>query len=92
MRRISKRRQAEQRIYLAEREKFLKENPFCKIKSPVCTVDSSVVHHARGRIGKRYLNKKEWFASCFSCNDYLEKEKKWGIENGFRLDRTVYEQ
>lgn len=86
---VSKRRSKEMRIYKLKRTKVLEENPICQIRSEVCAYHSTCIHHARGRIGANYLNEKEWFASCFRCNQYLETSegKEWGYRNGFRLDR-----
>lgn len=84
---ISQRRRDEKAIYLRERVVYLIENPWCVIKSPVCTKRATVINHKRGRDGPRYLNKAEWEASCFLCNDYCEKEKEWAWKHGHRLDR-----
>jgi len=92
MRYRSKRKQREWRIYVKLVAAFLFENPWCQIKSPLCTGRADCVHHAKGR-GALLCIVQYWFASCHLCNGYLEtyEGKVWGKEKGFRLDRLAHE-
>lgn len=92
LRKVSKRRQIEGKIYLEKRKEFLKENPLCQIKSPDCTKRAVVIHHKKGRVGALFLDENFWAASCWKCNQYCEEEKQWAIENGHRLDRLSHEE
>lgn len=92
LRNRSKRKEKEWRDYVKIRDKFLSENKLCHVKSPVCTFHSECVHHRRGR--GIYLSEVKYFsASCSACNLWLEtaEGKKWGYENGFRLDRIGHD-
>lgn len=86
LRHRSKRKQSEHRKYVAIAKEYLAENPYCHIKSPVCTFHSECVHHKKGR--GIYLPKTEFFAaSCILCNGYVEDHKQWAVDRGFRLGR-----
>lgn len=86
---IGKRKREETKIRNAQWPAFLEQHPYCEIRSRVCTGRTQCRHHARGRIGKAFLEEKDQFASCYDCNLFLEtaEGKIWGKENGFRLDR-----
>lgn len=86
---MSKKRREESKIRNAQWPEFLEKHPNCEIRSKVCTGRTECRHHLRGRTASAFLNEKEQVASCNCCNLYLETEegKKWGKENGFRLDR-----
>ena len=84
LRPISKKRQAEMKIYAKERKAFLEENPICQI----CGNDKSeVIHHGRGRTGSYYLDKRYWKAVSIRCHAKAEKERLWARQNGHSFDR-----
>lgn len=80
---VSAKRKEENVIYSSERIKFLIENPICQLKIPgICTGASTTIQHLQGRIGNLYLDKKNWKASCLSCNLFAADYSKEAIELG----------
>lgn len=59
------------REYIPQAETFLAEHNGCEFPLG-CPKASRVVHHKRGRFGKRLLDKRFWAASCDFHNDYAE--------------------
>jgi hypothetical protein len=76
---------AAMRVYNRERELFLEANPNCQ--HPTNHTDkserSTVVHHQRGRFGKRLLDKRWWKASCWACNDEAETDTGKSLKCGW---------
>lgn len=87
LRRFSKNRSKLNKVYSKIAKEYVQENPLCAIRSPNCTGHTQCVHHGKGRVGFLLIAKEYWFPSCFMCNGYVEENKKWAIERGFRLDR-----
>ena len=83
----SEKRAGENKEYLKLREVFLSAHPRCEIKVPGCTVKSTEVHHAGGRIGKRLTQVELFIAACSSCHRYLEVNPAWAKENGYSVNR-----
>lgn len=84
---FSNTRLQENKQYVVLRKKFLAAHPSCQIHTPACTQRATVVHHSRGRGKKYYLAVYTWFASCESCNNYVEVHDAWARENGFKKSR-----
>ena len=74
-------------IYRREVRAFLEANPFCQ--HPTNHLDqpvrSEVVHHRRGRFGKRLLDQRYWAASCVPCNAEPEDDTGKSLECGWLL-------
>lgn len=72
IRRQSKKREAENVVYLQLREIFLKkpENKICFIEG--CKNPSDTVEHRAGRWGKNYLDTTTWAGCCSKHNTELE--------------------
>ncbi|NBW08465.1 MAG: HNH endonuclease [Caulobacteraceae bacterium] len=83
LRKVSKKRQAELRIYHELRLKYLND----WVKCQVCEKqDSTDIHHKlpRGRGGK--LNDITIFlAVCRDCHNLIHKQPKWAEEQGYLL-------
>ncbi len=65
IRRQSKKRAAESRIYRVQRLRFLDANPWCAWglkQSPPRHIPSTDIHHVRGRAGALFLNELFWLA------------------------------
>lgn len=62
MKRVSKKRQADNAHYTKKRRAFLALNTFCFVCYELGgeTVPSTEVHHIQGRIGDNYLNELTW--------------------------------
>lgn len=74
--------------YSIDSRVFRALNPFCAIKSPVCTHRTQGVHHLKGKATIELLmNKKWWLSACNPCNDYVEANSAWAYENGFKLSK-----
>lgn len=76
IRRVSKKRAKENRLYYQLRRTFLGVNPTCQANLPeekvFCTHYSTDVHHVLRR-GK-YLNvPSTWLAVCRNCHEYLHQ-------------------
>lgn len=65
---------------------FLADRPLCKIQSPICTRNATVVNHDRGR-GANVLNQKDWTECCPPCNGYIEENHDWAEARGFKKSR-----
>ena len=66
---------------------FLKNKPFCDIKSPECTKVATAVNHIKGR-GKNFiLNEQFWEPCCPQCNSYIEQFPKF---NGGRHKQSPH--
>lgn len=66
---------------------FLKEKPLCEINSPICTAQSTCVHHTAGRGMNHLMDTNTWEASCDACNHYVEEHDDWAKENGHKISR-----
>lgn len=60
---------------------FLLKHPKCQIKSPSCTKKATTVHHTKRR-GVNLMNEKDWKASCWPCNSWVESHDKEAREQG----------
>ncbi|MES2620215.1 MAG: hypothetical protein V4615_05115 [Bacteroidota bacterium] len=83
----SKTRQEVNKDYLPAAKQYIKDNPLCKIKSPVCIKKSQHVHHMRGRVGELLTDKKYWMPACDKCNSFIEQNDGWARANGFKLSK-----
>lgn len=68
---------------------FLKAHPKCSIKSPVCTVLATCIHHTQGRGKNEVLNQQTWQPSCQPCNHYVEENHEWAVAHGNKV-RRIY--
>ena len=80
LRRVSKKREGESKIYLAKRRRFLSANPVCE----KCKHEKSRdVHHVCGRYGGNYLNEMTWLALCRTCHRWIHDHPKEARERGW---------
>ena len=89
----SKRRAAEEREYLKERNEWLErpENSICA----VCIVEqepipqrATQVHHKKGRIGKLLLDKRFWLGVCDEHHRVITEHSAEAIRKGYSLPRN----
>lgn len=71
MRARSLKRQRQMREFRSEYDRFLEKHPFCEFP-PGCPEPSRVIHHRRGRFGRRLLDKRWWAGSCHFHNIFAE--------------------
>lgn len=87
VRKVSKKRSAETRIYNRLRISFLRENPICQRR--YCGAKSVCVHHWAGR-RSNYLKVETWRASCIGCNDFAKNHPKEAREENWIAPIGVY--
>lgn len=68
IKKLSKKREAQNKIYLVLRKEFLEQNPYCQIKFEGCSNLSVEVHHSEGRIGTLLTNVEYFVATCRNCH------------------------
>jgi len=73
--------------YTPAAKAFLKKHKLCEIKMKGCTVEATVVHHVRGRLGARLHDQEDWVASCANCNLMVEVKDLEAREKGFKKSR-----
>lgn len=86
IKRTSDKRAKIDKEYAREAKKFREENPYCVIRSPICTHLTQGVHHVKGKKSITLLmDKDNWLASCNACNGvFIEENSQWAVENGFK--------
>lgn len=89
MRARSPKRAKEMREYIPLAKAYLAENEWCQFPLG-CGQRSQVVHHTRGRFGKRLLDRKWWKASCHSHNQFAEDDTGVALACGWlvRIEGT----
>jgi hypothetical protein len=85
--RISKKRLAENKTYTPAVKAYVKANPYCAIKSEVCTKITDAPHHTKGRIGSLLSDERYWLPACNECNLYIEDNDAWARANGFKVSK-----
>jgi hypothetical protein len=83
----SKKRQQEQRVYVAIVKAMMQESNLCELKvAGVCHTYASGCHHQKKRIGflldKRYLKR-----ACNACNQFAEQFPLKSIDLGISLSK-----
>jgi hypothetical protein len=82
MRNRSPKRQKEIREFIPLAVAFLEEHPVCEFPLG-CPELSQVVHHARGRFGRRLLDQEWWRGSCTYHNNYAETNTGESLDCGW---------
>ena len=83
IRKVSKKRDGELRVYRVLKAEFLKRRPYCEIFEPCCTRTAVDVHHVNGRNGKRLLDVSWWLPVCRGCHSFIHSRPKYAREAGF---------
>jgi hypothetical protein len=78
------------KLYSVMRIKFLQEYPGCQARLQGCTLQSTDVHHKKGR-GLYYLDKNTWLSVCRSCHNWIENNPAEAKELNFSLNRIANE-
>ncbi len=79
LRRVSKKRHRESRIYSALRAAQLIANPACEVCHCAIYLD---LHHLKGR-GKFYLDPTTFLTVCRSCHEKIHANPSWARANGY---------
>lgn len=83
LRRVSKKREKENRIYRTLRKQYLSEHPECEM--PECRRAATDIHHKNKR-GKNLNKVDTWMALCRPCHTLIENNKSWARENNYLAD------
>lgn len=83
----SKKRIAEKKVYKAQVKEIIKENPNCRINSPVCTGKAQGANHKQKRSPSNYTEKDNLEGACNACNGYCETHPAWAEANGHQISR-----
>lgn len=83
IRKVSKKRQRELRVYSVLKKEFLSQRRFCEVFESCCTRKAIDVHHINGRNGKRLVDIRDWLPVCRSCHRFLHDHPKYAKEAGF---------
>lgn len=80
MRKVSEKRELENKTYAVLRRKFLEKHPRCQFKK--CSARSFDVHHTAGRGGSNFLDVKTWKAVCRSHHDAIHSSPNEARKQG----------
>jgi hypothetical protein len=83
----SKKMDKEMKLYLKEKAKFLKSGDQCELNTDVCRSDATVIHHTKGREGKKLHDKRYWKKSCVHCNNRVEEKDGEARKKGLKLSK-----
>jgi len=83
LRKVSKKRAAQNREYSRVRAKFLEDNPFCEAHDGYGL--STQIHHMNHREGIRLLDRKYFLAVCDECHRKIHNNPLWAREHGLLI-------
>jgi|SRR5882757_419524 len=69
--------------YIPEMLEFLLVHAWCEF--PGCDQPSTVLHHRKGRNGRRLRDQRFWAASCDFCNEFAETHTGEALAIGWLL-------
>jgi hypothetical protein len=85
IKKVSQKRNLENKEYLKVRKVFLQSLMFCQVNS--CKKLPTEVHHKKGRIGKLLTDTRYFLGVCRECHNKIELEPLWAKENNYSLNR-----
>lgn len=89
IKRNTKKRAAQNRLYLKLRAKFLEENELCQAGLPGCNVYANQIHHVGGRCSDKLTDVSNFLAVCPNCHDKIEHSPEMARKKGFSKSRLV---
>ncbi len=89
MRKLSVKREKQNKEYLKLRNVFLEENPICQAKLKGCTNEATECHHKKGRIGLLLTDLNNFLSVCHSCHSWIELNPLKAKELGFSKSRLA---
>lgn len=87
IRQRSKKKTSLDSVYTEMRKSFMEKHPMCQAKLNKCSINSTDVHHKKGR-GPSYLDVTTWLSVCRTCHIYIEEHPKEAIELGLSIKRN----
>lgn len=90
LRRVSKKRAAENKTYAKQRAEFLAKHLHCEICIAMCLFvgemrPPSDVHHQNGRNGRRLLDEAYWLAVCREHHQWIHDNPKEARQRGWLI-------
>jgi len=85
IRKLSVKREKENKEYLKLRAEYLAENTICEVKG--CLSRSTDCHHRAGRTCRLLTDKNYFMAVCRKCHTKIEMEVEWSKKMGYSLNR-----
>ena len=92
LRKMSKKRQKESKVYSVKRREFLAEHPICQICE---SRPATEIHHKESRYSDTYLNEETWLALCGfgapanGCHAWIHRNPGLAREMGYLNSHTV---
>ena len=87
IRKLSKKREAQNREYLGLRKGYFYNNPLCEVK--LCDNLATEIHHKKGRIGKLLTDVGNFLAVCRECHTKIELNPTWAKQQGYSKSRLA---
>jgi hypothetical protein len=86
LRRVSKKRAEELKIYYSLADYVLSQRPYCEFPSSTgaatCMNPATQIHHMRGRAGPLLCDVRFWLAVCDKCHKYIHEHGKEARKRG----------
>lgn len=99
MRGTSKKRRSETRQYIAVRNLYLQNHPYCEAQACGQSQDagmavnaSTQIHHKRGRSGPALTDIRFFMAVCAECHEWIERNRQTARACGWLLTRDAKAQ
>lgn len=84
IRRVSKKRQKENKQYSIVAQKYLEDHMICE----VCTeLEATQIHHRAGRTHERLIDEMGFLAICQPCHSWIHAHPEAARKVGWLLDR-----
>ena len=78
---------AKDAVYTMLRKNFLTKKPNCEAHLADCSLQSTDVHHKKGR-GEYHLVVDTWLSVCRSCHTWIEEHPTEAIELNLSIKRN----
>ena len=82
LRRISKKRSADLRVYTKTRKEYLLANPTCECCHVAPAED---IHHRAKRTGDNFLKEETWMGVCRSCHEWIHNHATIARAQGYLI-------
>jgi hypothetical protein len=82
IKKVSSKMSVQLTIYTKLRRTFLEKYPLCQASLHNCNLQSTDVHHKKGR-GKHLNDPTTWLSVCRSCHNWIEDHPVESTEMGF---------
>ena len=84
IKKVSSKMSAQLTIYNKMRKTFLEKYPLCQASLVNCSLQSTDIHHMKGR-GKYLIDPTTWLSVCRTCHNWIEENPKDAIVLGFLI-------